>query len=185
MHAASAGNHGTAVAPGVSALKPTKDERKYDMDAGKVRMAFRVAALAFVMSLIVPASAMASGFFVERGILGLDFAPPVYATPVISGDNIIFATRTTAPGSLWELRRFNIVSGNTTVFRSDAAADVLYPSISGDWVVWQQNDDVRAKNIKSGVVKNVTNDGVTTIEVFPASGTISWRGAFRTPPASG
>jgi hypothetical protein len=41
------------------------------------------------------------------------------------------------------------------------------PRVSGDWVVWQENYDIKAKNIKTGAFKNVTNDGATTMDGLP------------------
>jgi hypothetical protein len=136
----------------------------------RVRLALSISVV--ILAMIVPSAAMADAFFVERGFLGMDFSPPLYMAPAVSGDNIVFGSRATAPGSRWLIQRFNLATGSQTVFRSDPDLDLFYPHVAGDWVVWQQNDDIKAKNIRTGAFKDVTNDGVATSEWYPViSGT--------------
>ena len=129
---------------------------------------FRYALLIAVLSLavIAPTTAMASAWFNGRGLIGLSLLAD-YNEPDISGSNIIYSTRSTAVGAKWYLRRFNLTSGGTSTFASDATYDLQQPAISGDWVVWTRNHDIRAKNIKTGATKNITNDGGTTDELAP------------------
>lgn len=134
------------------------------MKTGRFRVALLIAVL--TLAVLAPATAMASAWFNPRGLLGLSLMAD-YNEPDISGSNIIYTTRSTAIGAKWYLRRFNLTSGGTYTFVSDAVYDLQQPAISGDWVVWTRNHDIRAKNIKTGTTKNVTNDGGTTDELAP------------------
>ena len=59
-------------------------------------------------------------------------------------------------------------TGITSTVVTDATYDLQQPAISGDWMVWL-GTDIHAKNLKTGVKKNVTNDGGTTVELAPQS----------------
>lgn len=134
------------------------------MRTNTIRRAIAVAVLA--LALAVPSAAMANGFFVERSLVDLIFNT-TYDRPVVSGDNVIYMSQSTAPGSRWVLQRFNIATGSTTVFHADPTYSVESPRVSGDWVVWMQNSDIKAKNIRTGALKSVTDDGAMEPEAVP------------------
>jgi hypothetical protein len=132
------------------------------MRIDRVRAAFLAMLLTSV--LIAPTAAMANTIFIERGLVG-----PItsqYNYPAIGGDAIIVSELSSTPGSVWILKRFSLATGLETTFHS-GSAHALGARISGDWVVWQQNSDIKAKNLKTGAFKNVTNDGALTDERMP------------------
>jgi hypothetical protein len=125
-----------------------------------------------VCVLAAPATASANGFFAERSLAPV-LAGVTFSSPVISGDNVIYMEQTSVPGATWILLRFNFANSGTNQFQANGTQHALTPQISGDWVVWQQNGDIKAKNIKTGAYKNVTNDAATTDERLPViSGTL-------------
>ena len=136
------------------------------MKTGTFRLTLMVAILA--VALLMPATALAKSFFIERGLIGLSLGPSDdYGTPDLSGNNIVYVQRSSVAGSKWYVRRFNLATAAKSVVAADAAYDLSSPAIDGDWVAWVRNTDIRAKNIKTGTVKNVTNDGATTFEAGP------------------
>jgi hypothetical protein len=138
------------------------------MRTDRIGSALLTAVLAMAL-LSLPATAFANSLFIERGLVGTSSTQHNY--PAIGGDNVIFGALSPEPGSVWVLRRFNIATGLETAFHS-GTDHALGSRISGDWVVWQQNHDIKAKNIKTGAFKNVTNDGDLTDERMPdVSGT--------------
>jgi hypothetical protein len=133
------------------------------MRLGRVRVAMVIGVLA--IALLVPATAMANGWILERGLIGFSIGQE-WTRPVVSGHWAVYMTRPTA--GLWSLRSYDLGSGRTTLLASDASFNVDEPAISGDWVAYQVGLDIHVKNILTGVVKNVTNDGLTTLEVAPS-----------------
>ena len=121
---------------------------------------------ALTLVLLLPATALGYGFVVQRGLIGLSFGPPPnFLLPDLSGNNVVYMRQ--VAGGKWYIQRFNIATGGSALVQSDATYDLTEPAIDGDWVVWNRNADIRAKNIKSGATKNVTNDGGTTGEGRP------------------
>jgi hypothetical protein len=121
------------------------------MNMRRVFVTFLVAAVA--AALIAPASAFAGQFSTDRSIMGLEAFPPTYTTPYIHGDNILYRVSTGVP--LW---RYNLVSGARYALPPAAGANSWTAIAAGDWVVWVENWDITAKNLKTGSVKHVTND---------------------------
>lgn len=134
------------------------------MKTGKLALALVAALLA--SAPIAPTGAFAAPFLIDRGIIGLSILSE-YGTPDVSGDTVVYVARTTAPLGKWRVLAFNVRSGVTTTVASDPDFDLTLPAISGDWVVWERNLDIKAKNLKTGVVKDVTNDGISTVEIAP------------------
>lgn len=139
------------------------------MGTGTSRAACAFAAIALVL-VMMPAAATASPWVTERAITGNLVPGILYATPVISGNNIVYGS--TASGGHQALHWFSLTSATSSPFFSDATNPATQPQISGDWVVWSLNNDIRAKRLGTPTVRNVTNDGDTTAELSPdVSGT--------------
>jgi hypothetical protein len=154
------------------------NEEDLGMKTGRGRLVLVVAILVSVLA--VPSAAIANGFFIERGLWGISFGQ-TYDTPDLSGGNVIFSEQP-APGSLWAIWRFNIASGSTTLVHSEPALNQYGSRVSGDWVVWHSNSDIKAKNIKTGAFKDVTADAAAKADAAPEiSGTyvvwMSWDGS--------
>jgi hypothetical protein len=139
------------------------------MRSTRIRLAILAAVVTAALPL--PAFAASNAFLTTRGLIGGGVGT-VYSSSVISGDNVIMVARVNTPGSRAVLQRFNLVAASSTVFSSDPTYDLAEPAISGDWVVWYRNKDIQAKNIKTGVVKDITTDAAAPIDAFPSiSGT--------------
>lgn len=137
------------------------------------RYGVALVAIVLAAALLAPTAAMANGWILERGMLGGFFIFTEWTRPDISGNNAVYQSRATFPTTgKWSLNRFDLRTGITSTVATSATWDVDECAISGDWMVWQVGADIHAKNLKTGVKKNVTNDGLTTLELAPAiSGT--------------
>jgi len=140
------------------------------MRIDRIRTALLAALVVCVLA--APATASANGFFAERSLAPI-LAGVTFSSPAISGDNVIFMEETAVPGATWILMRFNFANSGASQFQANGTQNALTPQMSGDWVVWQQNSDIKARNIKTGAFKDVTNDAAVTDERLPViSGTL-------------
>ena len=136
------------------------------MKLGKVRWVMVAAVL--VIALLVPMVAMASGFVLEKSLIGGLFVFTTYTEPDVSGNNCVYLAKSTlVPGAKWQLGREDLRTGHQSIIASDTTFDIDSPAIDGDWVVWEVGGDIRAKNLTTGVVKKITNDALTTVEITP------------------
>ena len=85
----------------------------------------------------------------------------------MSGKNVVFMQRSSVAGSKAYINRLNLQTGLTTVVSADASYDLHSPSIDDYWVAWVRNTDIRAKNVKTGATKIITNDAAAPADWAP------------------
>jgi len=134
------------------------------------RLWLRVAfATALVGVLVAPAIATANPFVVERSIMGFNPDFPTLLAPDISGDTIVYGLEPTLGARTVPV--FSLARGDVTSILSSSPWDITAQSVSGDWVVYSANSDIRARNIKTGTSKGVTTDAATLWDGLPAVST--------------
>ncbi len=125
-----------------------------------------IVTLALALALTaVPAAAFANSFVIERGLLGGLWGSVQWAAPDVSGHWAVFLYSPN-PG-LFQLHKVDLRSGVRSVVATDATDGIESPAVDGDWVAYAVGGDIRVKNLATGTLKKVTNDGATTAESDP------------------
>jgi hypothetical protein len=137
------------------------------MKAGRTRAALSVLALA--AALVVPTTASANPYVIERSIMGFDPDFPTIVAPDISGGTIIYGMEPSTGART--LKVFSLARGIVTSTLSNGAWDILSQAVSGDWVVYGSASNIHAKNLRTGVYRAVTTDGATNWNGQPAVST--------------
>ncbi|HEY5483337.1 MAG TPA: hypothetical protein VIK31_05930 [Propionibacteriaceae bacterium] len=133
------------------------------MTGRTVRLATALALAAAILT--TPAAALANGWVMERGLLGGLFANAEWASPDVSGHWAVFMVRTDVPGlGPYRIDKVDLRTGEQSTVTND---EVGHIALDGDWVVYDVDGDIRARNLATGAVKKVTNDGGAVAESEP------------------
>ena len=111
------------------------------------------------LALVAPTAAVGlPSWILDRSLIGV--APAAdYRQPDVSGNHVVMQRRV-LPATLYDVVDYDLRTGAITVVgRAEGTYNADEPAIDGPWIVWQIGADIRAKNIATGVVRRVTNDG--------------------------
>jgi hypothetical protein len=124
-----------------------------------------VLACALAMAL-APAAALADGWALERGLIGGPTTAE-WASPDVSGNWVVFLVRGAFPDP-YGLGRIDLRTGSNLIVATDLVDGLESCAVDGDWAVYTAGGDIHAKNLATGVLKHVTNDGGATDDSEPA-----------------